>query len=158
VNPQILAAKRAGADMLVVWGSAPLVVATLRAARSIGWNVPVITGPTGEDPLVRRQLADHRNWVDGLTFGSFRITAEIGPRPYERFRSAYEGKFGAEHVGVTQDGTPVVQPPDWSMFPYDTVKLVAAALAKSGEVGPPLLQALDNTVIVGANGDERGFI
>ena len=44
------------------------------------------------------------------------------------------------------------------MFPYDTVRLVAAALNTSRAVGASLMTALDNTVIVGANGDERGFV
>ena len=47
----------------------------------------------------------------------------------------------------------VVQPPDWSTYSYDAVKLVAAAL----ETGQPLMTALDGTVITGANGDERGY-
>jgi len=59
---------------------------------------------------------------------------------------------------VQDGGTDVIQPPDWAMFSYDTVKLVAAALAKSGAVGAPLMNALNNTVITGANGDERGFV
>jgi hypothetical protein len=35
---------------------------------------------------------------------------------------------------------------------------VVAALAKAKDVGAPLMRALDDTVITGANGDERGFI
>jgi len=66
--------------------------------------------------------------------------------------------FGEEKVGVKQGGKDVVQPPDWSMFPYDVVNLVAAALGKSGLVGAPLLDTLSgNEVITGANGDERGY-
>jgi len=158
VDPQVLAARRSGATLLVVWGSAPVVAATVRSARSSGWSVPVFTGPTGEDPLVRRQLADHRSWVDGLTFVSFRMTAEVGPQPYERFRAAYEQRFGVNRVGVDEGGTPVIQPPDYAMFPYDAVRLVAAALTTAKSTGSALLAALDNTVIVGANGDERGFV
>ena len=33
-----------------------------------GWNVPVYAPPTGADPFIRQQLADHPDWVDGLTF------------------------------------------------------------------------------------------
>jgi ABC-type branched-subunit amino acid transport system substrate-binding protein len=158
VAPEVLAVRRSGATILVVWGSSPVVAESVRAARSSGWQAPVFTGPTGEDPLVRRQLAGHSAWVNGMTFVSFRITAEVGPKPYDRFRAAYEQRFGVEHVGVTQGGTPVVQPPDWAMFSYDAVRLVAASLAKAGAVGAPLMSALDDTVIVGANGDERGFV
>lgn len=151
-------ARRAGADSLIVWARAPVVAAVVRAARSSGWDVPVYTGPTGEDPLVRQQLADRREWVDGLTFVSFRITSEVGPAPFANYRRAFEERFGVEKVGVQEDGRDVVMPPDWSTYAYDSVRLTAAALARSGGTGgPPLLDALQAVVITGANGDERGF-
>jgi hypothetical protein len=54
---------------------------------------------------------------------------------------------------VQAGGREVVQPPDWSTYSYDAVRLVAAAV----EAGGPLMDALNSTVITGANGDERGF-
>ncbi len=153
VATQVLAARRAGAQALIVWAGAAGVVAVVRAARGAGWDVPVYTGPTGEDPLVRQRLADRPEWLDGLTFVSFRITSETGPEPFEAYRAAYEKKFGVDEVGVQAGGRPVVQPPDWSTYSYDAVKLSAAAL----RTGAPLLTALDSTVITGANGDERGY-
>lgn len=153
VAAQVLQARRAGAELLVVWARATGVAAVLRAARSAGWDVPVYTGPTGEDPLVRQRLADRPEWVDGLTFVSFRITSEVGPEPFAGYRAAYEERFGVEEVGVEAGGRPVVQPPDWSTYSYDAVKLLAAAV----EAGGPLMDALNSTVITGANGDERGF-
>jgi ABC-type branched-subunit amino acid transport system substrate-binding protein len=158
IAPAIVRARNAGATLLVTWASAPVVAGVIRAARSSKWSVPLFTGPTGEDPLVRQQLADHRNWIDGVHFVSFRITAEVGPKPFEAFRTAYEKRFGADKVGVSDGGTPVLMPPDYAMFSYDTVHLVAACLEKSNAVGAPLMRALDNTVVTGANGDERGFI
>jgi ABC-type branched-subunit amino acid transport system substrate-binding protein len=158
VASQVLAARRGGAKALVVWARATGVAAVVRAARSSGWGVPVYSGPTGEDPLVRQRLADHPEWLDGLTFVSFRITSETGPAPFAAYRKAYEKKFGVEKVGVTAGGKPVVMPPDWSMYSYDSVKLIAAALKNSGgALGAPLMDALQKTVITGANGDERGF-
>jgi ABC-type branched-subunit amino acid transport system substrate-binding protein len=158
VAPRVLAARRAGATTLVVWAGAPVVAAAIQAARSAGWNVPIWAGPTGEDPLVRQQLASHVDWLAGVGFVSFRITSETGPKPFATYRAKYEKKFGIEKVGVQQDGKDVVVPPDWSMYPYDTVRLVAAALEKSGAIGAPLLRTLEgNVVITGANGDERGF-
>ena len=153
VAAQVLEARRAGAGALIVWARAPGVAAVVRAARSSGWDVPVFTGPTGEDPLVRQRLADHPEWLDGLTFVSFRITSEVGPEPFAAYRQAYEERFGAEEIGVEAGGRPVVQPPDWSTYAYDAVKLVAAAV----EAGGPLIEALNSTVITGANGDERGY-
>jgi len=153
VAAQVLEARRAGAQALIVWARATGVAAVVRAARSAGWDVPVYTGPTGEDPLVRQRLADRPEWLDGLTFVSFRITSEVGPEPFAAYRKAYEDTFGAEDVGVEAGGRPVVQPPDWSTYAYDAVKLTAAAV----DAGGPLLDALNSTVITGANGDERGF-
>lgn len=153
VAAQVLEARRAGAQALIVWARATGVAAVVRAARSAGWDVPVYTGPTGEDPLVRQRLADRPEWLDGLTFVSFRITSEVGPEPFAAYRKAYEDKFGAEEVGVQAGGRPVVQPPDWSTYAYDAVKLTAAAV----DAGGPLIESLNSTVITGANGDERGF-
>ena len=158
VAPQVLQARRSGAQALVVWARAAGVAAVVRAARSAGWDVPIYSGPTAEDPLVRQRLADHPEWLDGLTFVSFRITSETGPEPFAAYRKAYVEEFGEDEVGVTAGGKPVLMPPDWSMYGYDSVMLVAAALKNSGgKTGAPLMEALHGTVITGANGDERGF-
>ncbi|MDT4978666.1 MAG: branched-chain amino acid transport system substrate-binding protein [Pseudonocardiales bacterium] len=158
VSAQVLAARRAGAKALVLWAGAPDVAQVIRTARSTGWQVPVYIGPSGEDPLVRQQLADHPEWLDGATFVSFRITSEQGPAPFNRFRSSYERRYGADKVGMSADGRPVVQPPDWATYSYDAIMLVAAALAQShGKVGAPLLTAVQMVSITGANGDQRGF-
>ena len=158
VAPQVLAARRSGAQALVVWARAAGVAAVVRAARAGGWDVPIYSGPAAEDPLVRQRLADHPEWLDGLTFVSFRITSETGPEPFAEYRKAYVAKYGEDEVGVTAGGKPVLMPPDWSMYSYDAVKLIAACLkASGGKTGPPLIDALHGTVITGANGDERGF-
>ena len=159
VSTQVLAARRAGVTELVVWAGAPIVAAVIQAARSTGWAVPIWAGPSGEDPLVRQRLATHVAWLDAVGFVSFRITAEVGPKLFAAYRAAYEKKYGADKIGVKQNGKDVVQPPDWSMFPYDTVKLVAAALTKAGATGKPLLTTLEGKVVItGANGDERGYL
>jgi len=158
VSAQVLAAHRAGVTELVAWTSSPLVAATIQAARSAGWSVPIWAGPAGEDPLVRQRLATHAGWLTGVGFVSFRITAEVGAAPFAAYRKAYVAKFGEDRINVKQDGKEVVQPPDWSMFPYDAVNLVVAGLQKAGAVGQPLQDALSgNVVITGANGDERGY-
>ena len=157
LSSQVLRARRSGADTVIVWGRAPTVAEVVRAARSGGWDVPVYSSPTGEDPLVRQQLAEHPEWVDGLTFVSFRITAEIGPEPWERFRTAFEKRYGPNEIGVRAGGRPVVQPPDWAMYPYDALYLLKAGLERAGSTGAPLVEALNTVSIVGANGDERSF-
>ena len=157
--PQVLAAQKSGADTVLLWARAPVVASVLTAIRGRGWDVPVFTGPTAEDPLVRQQLAAHPEWLDGLEFVSFRITAEIGPEPFAAFRAAYEKKFGPDRIGVTAGEREVVQPPDWAMYAYDSMRLLAAALDRTkGALGAPLVTALNEVAVTGANGDERSFL
>jgi ABC-type branched-subunit amino acid transport system substrate-binding protein len=158
VSAQVLAARRSGAKVLVVWARATTVASVLRAVRSTGWDVKVVTGPTGEDPLVRQRLADHPTWVDGLVFVSFRITSEVGGAPFAEYRKAYESEYGPDLVGVKAQGKDVVMPPDWSMYSYDAVHLVKAALDRAGSTDrAKVFDALLHVTITGANGDERGF-
>jgi ABC-type branched-subunit amino acid transport system substrate-binding protein len=82
------------------------------------------------------------------------MTAEVGPKPFQTFRAAYEKKFGADRIGVGD----VVQPPDWAMYSYDTVNLVAKALTVAKALGQPLVDALNTVSVTGANGDERSFL
>jgi ABC-type branched-subunit amino acid transport system substrate-binding protein len=158
--PQILAARRSGATALLVWAQAPTIAKALFAARSAGWDVPVFTPPAGADPLVRRQLADRPAWIEGLTFASGRMTAEVGPAPWLAFQTAFEQAWGPHRVGVrTAAGQPVTSPPEYAMYAYDFVNVLAAALANAGTVEdrPKLLDALEQVTVEGANGDERGF-
>jgi ABC-type branched-subunit amino acid transport system substrate-binding protein len=157
--PQVLEAKRSGANALLVWARSSVVAEIVRAARGSGWDVPIYTAQTGEDPLVRQQLSDHPEWLDGLVFASGRMTAEKGPEPFMAFMAAYEEAFGPDEVGVkTSDGKDVIQPPDYAMYPYDFVKVLAEAIsvAQSTE-GDKVIELLNQVDVQGANGDERGF-
>jgi branched-chain amino acid transport system substrate-binding protein len=159
LSAQVLRAKRSGATALLVWAEPSTIAAVLTAARSIGWNVPVYAPPTGADPYIRQRLADHPSWVDGLTFASSRLTAEVGTTPFENFESNYEAAYGVDKVGVkTAAGKPVIQPPEFGMYSYDFVNLLAAALTHAGSTDPRKVQAaLNQVTTIGANGDERGF-
>ncbi len=160
LSPQVLRAKRAGADALLVWARGPAVAAVISAARARGWDVPVYTTQAGADPVVRQQLADHPEWVDGLTFASGRMTAEQGPAPFAQFQSSYEGAFGPDKVGVkTSAGEDVIQPPELPMYAFDMTQAVLAALQSAGGAGDraALLRALGSTTVEGANGDARSF-
>jgi ABC-type branched-subunit amino acid transport system substrate-binding protein len=158
VSPQIVRAKGSGASKLIVWASAADVAATLEAVRRAGWNVQVISGQTGEDPLVRQRLATHPEDLRALRFVSGRITAEQGPAPFNAFRRHYEAKLGIDKVGVKQGGKDVIQPPDWPMYSYDAVNLVLEAIRDAGGLGAPELQTInDHATITGANGDQRGY-
>lgn len=156
--PQVLEAKRAGATALLVWAQPAVLAKTIVAARSSGWQVPVFTTPAGEDPVVRQQLADHPQWVDGLTFASGRMTAELGPAPWAAFQASYDSAFGKTYVGVKANGKRVTQPPDYAMYPYDFVNVLGTALASAKTTdGAKVLHQLNQVTAAGANGDERGF-
>jgi branched-chain amino acid transport system substrate-binding protein len=159
LGPQVLRARRAHATGLLVWGRPATIAAVLTAARSSGWNVPVFTPPAGSDPFVRQQLADHPRWVDGLTFASGRLTAEVGTGPFLSFQQKYESAFGVDRVGVrTSGGRPVIVPPESAMYAYDFVNLIAAALLKAASTDPAQVTAALNEVTTeGANGDQRAF-
>ena len=159
LTPQILRARRAGATALLVWGQPPTIASVLTASRSIGWKVPVYTPPTGSDPFIRQQLADHPDWVDGLTFAGGRLTAEVGTGPFVNFQSQYESTYGADKVGVkNSQGQQVVQPPEFAMYSYDFIHVLVAAIAHAASVDPhKITAALNQVTTQGANGDERGF-
>lgn len=158
LGPQVLRARRAHATGLLVWGRPATIAAVVTAARSSGWNVPVFTPPTGSDPFVRQQLADHPTWVDGLTFAGGRLTAEVGTGPFLTFEQKYESSFGVDRVGVKSGGRPVIALPESAMYAYDFVNLVAAALLKAGSTDPAKVTAALNEVTTeGANGDQRAF-
>jgi branched-chain amino acid transport system substrate-binding protein len=157
--PQVLRARRSGATALLVWAQPVTIAGVITAARSAGWDVPIYAPPTAEDPLVRQELSDHPDWVDGLTFASGRMTAEVGPDPFLSFAASFEDSYGRQRVGVkTSEGKDVVQPPDYAMYAYDFVRLLAAAVTFAGSPEREgVLSALEQVTIRGANGDERGF-
>jgi branched-chain amino acid transport system substrate-binding protein len=159
VAPQVLRAKRSGATALLVWAQAPVIAATITAARSAGWDVPIYTPPSGADPLIRQQLSGHPKWVDGLTFASGRMSAEVGTGPFMTFMRTFEDAYGPQRVGVkTADGKDVVQPPEYAMYSFDFVRVLAAAMSAANAVrGEAVVRALNRVTITGANGDERGF-
>jgi len=157
--PQVLRARRAHATALIVWGRPPTIASVLSAARSSGWDAPVLTPPTGADPFVRQQLADHPSWIDGLTFAGGRLTAEVGTAPFQAFVQKLQQAYGVDLVGVkTKAGATVVQPPETAMYAYDFVNLLAAALIRANSTDPARITAALNEVTTeGANGDERAF-
>lgn len=158
--PEILRARRAGATALLVWAQPATIAGVLTAARSSGWRAPVYTPATGEDPLVRQELANHPGWIDGLTFAAGRPTAEVGPGPFLSFQQQYEARAGVQYVGVrTRAGLRVFQPPDYGMYSFDCVNVLTAAIERAGGVKDrkKLIAALNQVSVAGANGDHRGF-
>ena len=159
VAPQVLRAKRAGATALLVWAQPGVIAATITAARSAGWDVPIYAPPSGADPIIRQELSDHPDWVDGLTFASGRMTSEVGSTPFFTFVRSFEAAYGPQRIGVkTAAGEDVIQPPEYAMYSFDFVRLLATAMETAGTVrGERLIKELNEVTIAGANGDERGF-
>jgi ABC-type branched-subunit amino acid transport system substrate-binding protein len=160
LDAQILRARRAGATALVIWAQPPTIADALASARRSGWNVPVYTPPSGEDPLIRQQLAQHPAWVNGLTVALGRLTAEVGAAPFQNFVASYQAAFGVERVGVrASTGAPVIQLPDQAMYAYDlaNVLFAAARTTKGSLERAQVLRQLEQVVTRGANGDERSF-
>jgi branched-chain amino acid transport system substrate-binding protein len=156
--PQVLQARRSGATALLVWATPAVLAKTVVAARSAGWHVPIYATPAAEDPVLRQELADHPSWLNGLTFASSRMTAELGTGPWSTFEAAYESAFGATYVGVKSQGRRVIAPPDYAMYPYDFTNLLAAAVQQAnGTDGKKVIAELNQVSTHGANGDERGF-
>jgi branched-chain amino acid transport system substrate-binding protein len=156
LSPQVLRARRAGATGLLIWGQASTIAEAVIAARSANWDVPVFAPPSAEDPVLRQELADRPQWLDGLTFGSGRMTAELGPDFFYAFESKFESAYGAQRVGVrTKAGREVIAPPDYAMYSYDFVNVLAQAIRNVGLDDLP--RALEQVTARGANGDERGF-
>jgi branched-chain amino acid transport system substrate-binding protein len=156
LSPQVLRARRSGATALLVWGQASTIAKAVIAARSAGWNVPIFAPPSAEDPVLRQQLADRPEWLDGLTFATGRMTAELGPDFFYAFESKFENAYGAQRVGVrTSDEQAVIAPPDYAMYSYDFVNVLTQALKQFGRDG--LVKGLEQVTARGANGDERGF-
>ena len=156
LSPQVLRARRSGATGLLVWGQASTIAEAVIAARSAGWDVPIFAPPAAEDPVLRQQLADRPQWLEGLTFATGRMTAELGPDFFYAFQSKFEAAYGSQRVGVrTRAGHEVVAPPDYAMYSYDFVNVLVQAIRTFGIKDLP--QALEQVTARGANGDERGF-
>jgi branched-chain amino acid transport system substrate-binding protein len=158
-GPQVLRARGAHATALLVWGQPATIGGVVSAARSSGWKVPIYAPPAAQDPVVRQELAAHPSWLDGLTFASGRLTAELGPQPYYSFAARYASAFGQDRVGVkTAAGLPVVQPPEIAMYAYDFANVLFSAVRRARRIrGDKVLNALEETTVRGTNGDERGF-
>jgi ABC-type branched-subunit amino acid transport system substrate-binding protein len=156
----ILRARHAGATGLIVWAQPPAIAAAVRAARRSGWKVPVFAPPDAADPFVRQELSDHPGWLNGLTFADGRMTAEVGPGPFDAYVDAYDSAYGPPKVGVkTEAREEVIGLPEYSMYASDALNLLAAAVTRAGGIDDKakILRALNEVTIRGANGDDRGF-
>jgi ABC-type branched-subunit amino acid transport system substrate-binding protein len=159
LSTEVLRVRRQGATAVLLWARPRLVALALRAAGSTGWDVPVFSSTSGSDPLIRQELADHPEWVDGMTFTISRLQSEKGLGIFQAFRDAYEKRFGLQKIGVRSAKGEVVQAPDQAMYAYDAVHVLAAAIERAGvtRTDASVITALNEVEVQGANGDERSF-
>jgi branched-chain amino acid transport system substrate-binding protein len=87
------------------------------------------------------------------------MTAEAGTTPFLTFVRSFEAAYGPQRVGVrTPEGREVIQPPEYAMYSFDFVRVLAAAMEAADAVrGEAVVRAMNRVTIAGANGDERGF-
>ena len=137
LSPQVLRARRAGATALLVWGQASTIAEVVIAARSAGWDVPVFAPPSAEDPALRQQLADRPQWLDGLTFATGPDDGRARAGLLLRVRVEVRGRVrrAARRRADARRATSVIAPPDYAMYSYDFVNVLAQALRQFGAEG-----------------------
>jgi len=152
-----LAAGNPGA--IAIWGSDTFVGRAVTAIRASGATTPLFSGPSGESPAVRALAGNSAS--DGLRLVSSRMTSESDASSFGQFeqRLAAAG-LGPYDAGFrSAAGQEIRQPDDASIFSYDAVNLVVAALKKQNSVQPgqSLIRAIGQVKVASANGDARGF-
>jgi branched-chain amino acid transport system substrate-binding protein len=131
MTEQLTRARRAGADVVLTYGIGPELAAIANSRAKLGWNVPMIgswtlsmssfidaAGPNGEGVVMPQTFIE-----DGDT-----------PR-----QAAFIGKFHATY-GITR-----MESPPSAAQGYDSLYLLAAAIAQAGTLdGPKVRAALEN--------------
>ncbi len=143
---------------VAIWASPAVTARALQALRAAGTSLPVFSGPAGENPSVRRVAGSA---TEGLAFVASRMTSESDSASFGQFEhrlAAAEG--GPIDAGVRDGrGRELRQPADGALFAYDAVRVLAAAIERSGSPrpGPGLLAAMTAAGVTSGNGDHRGF-
>ena len=159
VAPQVLRARRAHATALLVWGRPATIAATITAARTAGWNVPVYTSPDGRRPVrppaarrpsglgrrpdVRGRAPDRR--------GRHRAVPDLRAEARERVRRRPrrredEGRRRRDPAAGDGDVRVRLRQPG------------RRGVLHAGSTDPAqITKALNEVTVQGANGDQRGF-
>jgi branched-chain amino acid transport system substrate-binding protein len=143
---------------VAIWASEAVTARAVGALHAAGAAVPVFSGPAGENPSVRRVAGAA---TEGLAFVASRMTSESDSVSFGQFEhrlAAAEG--GPIDAGLRDSrGRALRQPADGALLAYDAVRVLAAALERSGAArpGPGLLAAMTAAGVTSANGDHRGF-
>ncbi len=130
VTPDMLHARAAGAEVLVAWSaSIGLLSRLMNVRRALRWNVPIVGHPSLGADEIRGLLDRPGNWERVFTLGCRSCSVgEDGKLP-ERSQ-AFVAKLAA--AKVTLHDTSLW----WVACGYDAVRLVAAAVERSGASTP----------------------
>jgi branched-chain amino acid transport system substrate-binding protein len=159
VDAELRAASDAHVAGLAVWGGDAFTARVVAAAHADGIGVPVFSGPAGESTTVRKVAGAAA--AEGLVFAASRMASESDSASFGQFEHRLASAEGGPTDAGFKDaeGREIRQPADYDMFSYDAVRVLCAALQKSGSASPgsALLTAMTQASVTSANGDHRGF-
>ena len=149
VRPDVLRARDAGAEVLVAWSaSVGLLSRLMNVRRALRWNVPIVGHPSLGAEEIRGLLDRPGNWERVFTVGCRSCSVgEDGKLP-ERSQ-AFVAKLAAAKVTLHDTSLWLVA------CGYDAVRLVAAAVERSGASTPDAITEAWNwtTAFPGVFGD-----
>lgn len=125
VTPDLLRAKDAGAQVIVVWTvSVGLLSRLMNTRAAMGWDVPIVGHPSLGSGEIRGLLEKPGNWDNVFMVGyktcSFDASGKLPPRSQE-FVAKLKGKVDLSDTSLW-----------WVACGYDAVNLVAKAVAAKG--------------------------
>jgi branched-chain amino acid transport system substrate-binding protein len=125
VSAEVLRAKAAGAEALLIWTDSTGLIARLINARArAGWDVPYVGHPSLGAGGVRKLLDNPKDWAKVYLVGykscSYQADGTLPPRT-AAFVKELSGKVALNDTALW-----------WVACGYDAVKLVAAAVQQTG--------------------------
>ena len=125
LTPDMLRAKQAGAQVIVVWTvSVGLLSRLMNTRGTMGWDVPILGHPSLGSGEIRGLLDKPENWdkvyMAGYKTCSFDDTGKLPPRTQD-FVAKLKGKVDLSDTSLW-----------WVACGYDAINLVAKAVAAKG--------------------------
>ncbi|MCL5265819.1 MAG: ABC transporter substrate-binding protein [Chloroflexi bacterium] len=127
LSTEVTRAKASGAEALVIWGIPPGPANIAKAARNMGWNVPLVGSVATANPVLI-DLAGKA--VDGMTFTAW-FDTQNPDKNDKPFVDAYKKKFNK---------TPGI----FAALGWDSVLLLAEGIKKGGDDRAKVRDALEN--------------
>lgn len=161
--PSVDAEVRAAADShpkaIAILGTDTFTARVVRAVHDAGITIPLYTEAAGESTTLRQVAGVDA--TDGVVFIASRTASENDSASFGQFEHRLaQNEGGPIDAGVKdRAGDEIRQPADQEIFSDDAVRLIVAALEKTGSARPTpaLLSAMTTTQVTSVNGDHRGF-